>query len=185
VAVRYGKAEDAPEGAIRLFGEELFPVCSPALQKEGPHPLRTLEDLAHHALLHMDEAGGFLDWGTWLTAQGLADLKPAASLRFDSYERMIQAALGGQGVAIGIDRLVTGLMEGGQLVAPFSKSVVGARSYFVIRSALTGARPHVEAFADWLVAEAKAVLLAEEARLSSRPPAGRSAAAARRARSRQ
>ncbi len=35
VAVRYCKEEEAPEGAIRLFGEELFPICSPALQAEG------------------------------------------------------------------------------------------------------------------------------------------------------
>ena len=58
VAVRYCEAEDAPEGAIRLFGEELFPVCSPALLDGEPHPLRTLQDLEHHALLHMDGAGG-------------------------------------------------------------------------------------------------------------------------------
>ena len=45
-----------PKGAIRLFGEELFPICSPALQTEGPNPLRALADLEHHALLHMDEA---------------------------------------------------------------------------------------------------------------------------------
>ena len=61
----------------------------------------------------MDEASGPLDWGTWLAAQGHPDLKPAASIRFDSYEQMIQAALSGQGVAMGIGRLVSGLMRGG------------------------------------------------------------------------
>ena len=90
VAVRYCQAEEAPEGAICLFGEELFPICSPALLREGPHPLRTLERPAHHTLLHMDRRRRLLDWGTWLAAQGLADLKPTASLRFDSYEQMIQ-----------------------------------------------------------------------------------------------
>ena len=183
VAIRYANEEDAPEGAARLFGEELFPVCSPALQKEGPHPLRTLEDLRHHALLHMDEANGLLDWDTWLAAQGHADFKPMASLRFDGYVQTIAAALSGQGVALGIGRLVSALMEQGQLVAPFCKSVVGARAYFVIPSASTGARPHVRAFVDWLIAEAKKVTIAPEGLLSSPPPAGRSGAAARRARS--
>src|SRR5262245_46137882 len=56
VAVRYCKAEEAPEGAVRLFGEELFPVCSPALQRENAHPLMGLPDLKHHSLLHMDDA---------------------------------------------------------------------------------------------------------------------------------
>jgi DNA-binding transcriptional LysR family regulator len=181
VAVRYAREENAPAGAVRLFGEELIPVCSPALLKAGPHPLTALADLSHHALLRMEESGGFFDWETWLAAQGYADFKPAASLRFDSYEQMIEAALSGQGVAMGIERLVRGLMEEGRLVAPFAKSVVGGRAYFVIRSALTGERPHVAAFIDWLVGEAKGTALGPENRFSSRPPAERSGGAARRA----
>jgi len=158
VAVRYGREEDAPLGAVRLFGEELYPVCSPALQRQGVNPLLRLDDLRHHALLHMADANGF-----------------------DSYEQMIQAALSGQGVAMGIDRLVRQLLDEGRLVAPFSKSLIGARAYFVIRSSLTGRRAHVQAFVDWLIAEARAVIPA--AALSSRPPEGRSGDAARRARS--
>jgi DNA-binding transcriptional LysR family regulator len=184
VAVRFCKEEQIPSGAIRLFGQDLFPVCSPSLQGDGPRPLRTLDDLMHHALLHMEGAGGPLDWGTWLAAQGFADLKPAASIRFDSYEQMIQAALSGQGVAMGIGRLVAGLMEAGRLIAPFAKSIASPHSYCVIRSAATGAKPHVQAFVDWLVAEARAMDLAGGAgAVSSRSPAARSAGAGRRARS--
>ncbi|NJO34572.1 MAG: transcriptional regulator GcvA [Rhodospirillales bacterium] len=184
VAVRYCKEEEAPEGAIRLFGEELFPICSPALQIEGPHPLRALADLKHHALLHMDEARDHMDWDTWLAAQGHPGLKPAASVRFDSYEGMIQAALSGQGVAMGIGRLVSGLIEAGRLVAPFCKSVTGTRSYFIIRSANTRARPHVQAFVDWLIEEAKTAIAIDGAEAFSSPPlAARSNGATRRARS--
>ena len=166
VAVRYCQAEDAPDSAVRLFGEELFPVCSSILLTEGIHPLRTLADLQHHALLHMDVDGAtHMDWDTWLAAQGYPGLRPAASIRFDSYEQMIQAAVGGQGVAMGIGRLVSGLMASGQLVAPFGASMLGARAYFIIRSALTGDRPQVRAFVDWLIAEAKAALPAEGAAL--------------------
>jgi LysR family transcriptional regulator, glycine cleavage system transcriptional activator len=185
VAVRYCKAEEAPDDAIRLFGEELFPICSPALQSDNAHPIRTLGDLQHHALLHIDEARGPLDWDTWLAAQGHAGLKPAASIRFDSYEQMIQAALSGQGVAMGIGRLVAGLIEAGRLVAPFAKSVIGSRAYFVIRSASTRNRPHVQAFVDWLIEEARAALAADgKDGLNSPPPKARSSGAARRARSR-
>lgn len=184
VAVRYCKEEEAPDGAIRLFGEELFPICSPVLQTSGPNPLRTLADLRHHALLHMDEARDLMDWDTWLAAHGHTGLRPAASIRFDSYEQMIQAALSGQGVAMGIGRLVAGLVEAGKLIAPFCKSVTGSRSYFVIRSATTGSRPHVQAFVDWLLLEANAAIVGDgEAMLKSPPPAARSGGAARRARS--
>jgi DNA-binding transcriptional LysR family regulator len=161
VAVRYCTPEEAPEGAIRLFDEEVFPVCSPALQGEGPHPLREIADLAHHALLHIDHARDHMDWDTWLAAHDHAGLRPAAAMRFDTYEQMIQAAVGGQGVAMGIGRLVQGLMASGRLVAPFGESTEGARAYFILRSALTRDRPHVQAFVDWLLAEARAALEVE------------------------
>src|SRR5262245_23619050 len=182
VAVRYCAPQDAPEGATRLFGEELYPICSPTLPRGSPHGLRTLDDLEHHALLHVDGAFGFLDWGTWLAAQGCPDFKPAASLRFDGYEQMIGAALSAQGVGMGIGRLVSGLIEEGRLVAPFSKSLQGQRAYYVIRSSVTGGRPHVEAFVGWLIGEAKAVVFGQ-GRLSSPPPAAKSVAAGPRARS--
>jgi DNA-binding transcriptional LysR family regulator len=163
-AVRYCRAEEAPEDAVRLFGEELFPVCSPDLLNREPHPLRTLADLRHHALLHMniEWAGDPMDWDTWLAARGHPGLKPAASIRFDSYEQMIQAAAGGQGVAMGIGRLVSGLMASGQLVAPFCERTIGSRAYFVIRSRLTGDRPQVLAFVNWLTREVKAALAADD-----------------------
>jgi LysR family transcriptional regulator, glycine cleavage system transcriptional activator len=181
VAVRYCKPGDAPEGAIRLFGEELFPVCSPALQAEGRNPLRALPDLAHHALLHMDGAHGYMDWDTWLAAHGHAALRPAASVRFDTYEQMIQAAVGAQGVAMGIGRLVRGLMASGQLAAPFGESTIGVRAYSIVLSTLTRDRPHVRAFVDWLVQEAKTALGADsQERLSTPLPAPRPNGKARR-----
>jgi LysR family transcriptional regulator, glycine cleavage system transcriptional activator len=158
VAVRYCKPEEAPERALRLFNEEVFPICSPALQDDGPHPLRQISDLAHHSLLHIDHARDHLDWDTWLAAHDHAGLRPAASMRFDTYEQMIQAAVGGQGVAMGIGRLVQGLMASGRLVAPFGESTEGARAYFILGSAFTRDRPHVQAFVDWLMEEARATL---------------------------
>ena len=163
VAVRYCMPEEAPEGAIRLFDEEVFPICSPALQVEGPHPLREISGLAHHSLLHIDHARDHMDWDTWLAAHGHAGLRPAASMRFDTYEQMIQAAVGGQGVAMGIGRLVQGLMAAGRLAAPFGESSEGARAYFIVRSAFTRDRPHVQAFVDWLVTEARAALAVQDA----------------------
>lgn len=185
VAVRYC-VDPPPEGALRLFGEELLPVCSPALAADNQRPLRTLDDLEAHSLLHMDGAGGELDWGTWLAAEGHAELRPAASIRFDNYEQMIQAALGGQGVALGIRRLVHHLIEGGQLVAPFGRSVVSSRAYYIIRSAITRHRPHVDAFVAWLIEEAKASSAADgQPAVSSPPPAATSTAAGKRSRSKR
>ncbi|MDX2202726.1 MAG: LysR substrate-binding domain-containing protein [Hyphomicrobiaceae bacterium] len=157
VAVRYTKEESPPPGAIRLFGEEVTPVCSPALVDPArtATPVRTLKDLEAHTLLHMDGAQGILDWETWLVAEGYADLRPAGALRIDSYDQLIQAALGGQGIALGIRRLVQHLLEDGSLVVPFNRSMVSQRAYYVLRAPMSRSVPHVDAFVEWLRKEAE------------------------------
>src|SRR6266481_2939801 len=156
LAIRYCRPEDVPERAIRLFGEEVVVVCSPSLLRDRSRPLKRPPDLKHHVLLHFDYAGAqFLDWGTWLTSLGIGDLRPAGALHFSQYEQMIQAAISGQGVALGRQPLVNDLIQSGALVAPFRKSLVGSRAYFIIESEHGAAKPHVRQFAAWLVEEAK------------------------------
>jgi LysR family transcriptional regulator, glycine cleavage system transcriptional activator len=157
LAVRYCKPESVPDGAVRLFGEEMVPVCSRVLLRDKARPLKQPKDLAHHTLLHFDYAGAgamYMDWGTWLTALGIGDLKPAGALHFSQYEQMIQAAMSGQGVALGRQPLLNELLESGALVAPFKQTLVGSRAYFIIESRFAAGKPHVREFAQWLLAEA-------------------------------
>src|SRR5437660_4137016 len=49
IAIRHGPASLAGPNAIRLFGERVFPVCSPKLLKKIP--LREPADLKNHCLL--------------------------------------------------------------------------------------------------------------------------------------
>jgi LysR family glycine cleavage system transcriptional activator len=157
LAIRYCRPESVPEGAVRLFGEEMIPVCSRALVRDKARPLKRPQDLAQHTLLHFDYAGAetmYMDWGTWLTALGIGDLKPAGALHFSQYEQMIQAAISGQGVALGRQPLLNELIESGALVAPFRQTLVGSRAYFIIESRFAAGKPHVREFAQWLIAEA-------------------------------
>jgi LysR family transcriptional regulator, glycine cleavage system transcriptional activator len=155
LAIRYCKPEMVPQGAVRLFGEEVLPVCSPSLLRRG-RPLKRPPDLAHHVLLHFDYPGAermVVDWGTWLTALGIGDLKAAGALHFSQYEQMIQAAIGGQGVALGRQPLVNELLQSGALAAPFNKTVVGTRAYFIVESALARRKPYIKQFTTWLTDE--------------------------------
>jgi LysR family transcriptional regulator, glycine cleavage system transcriptional activator len=182
VAVRYCRDDKVPPGAVRLFGEDLLPVCSPTLLQTPGRPLRGIEDLRHHTLLYMDEIGAvgtWLEWGTWLAAHGHPDLKPAAALHFGTYEQVIGAAVSGQGVGMGIGKLVGHLLHSGQLVAPLGEATAGQHGYYIVRSSATGARPQVQAFVDWLIEEAKSVVPDPDAakasggKVSSRSRAGR------------
>jgi len=109
-------------------------------------------------LLHFDYPGAmrsFMDWGTWLTALGIGELKPAGALHFTQYEQMIQAAVDGQGVALGRQPLVNDLIASGVLVAPFKNAVVGSRAYFLIEQPAARGKVQVRQFAAWLLDEVK------------------------------
>ena len=104
VAIRYHTQEGAGAEGVRLFGEVVLPVCSPRLRRDVARPLKQPEDLRHHCLLHMDTGPGsqLLEWPPWLRAMKLEGLKPAERvLHFSMYDQMIQAAVNGQGVALG------------------------------------------------------------------------------------
>ena len=154
VAIRYRPIDVAlPAGSMTLFGETVFPVCSPKLRASKATPLRAPADLAHHILLMMegDNNDQLLGWDLWLHALGVADLKPAGALHFSSYDQIIQAAIAGQGVALGRMPLLERQLGERQLVAPFRKSLVSPRGYCVIVSTRSADRPEVRAFVDWLV----------------------------------
>jgi DNA-binding transcriptional LysR family regulator len=157
VAVRYRSVDLLPAGAVPLFGETVFPVCSPRLLRAGA-PLEVPGDLAGHTLLRMEPDGSnqLQDWGLWLHAMRLTQLKPAAVLHFSSYDQLVQAAVAGQGVALGRIPLIDRLLKAKKLVVPFADAVVSPKGYCMLVAAGAARRPEVAAFTAWLAAEARA-----------------------------
>lgn len=158
LAVRYCSEPMAPPGSPRLFGERLVPVCSPGLAADRSRPLKRPEDLARHILLHIDDERGrftWLNWSVWLAAIGIHQLTPAGSLRFNHFDQVIQAALDGQGVALGRVPLIDQLLRERKLVAPFRNRYMTTRAYYIVRAEHAAARPEAQAFVDWLQEEAR------------------------------
>ena len=156
VAIRYCPSAAAPAGSIRMFGEEIVPICSSKLLKDRARPLKSPADLHHHTLLHFDHPDGsapWLAWGVWLESAGLPELKPAGSLRFSHYDQVVAAAIVGQGVALGRRPLVANLIADGSLVAPFPSDSVSDRAYFILRAATTRTHRDVDDFVAWLIDE--------------------------------
>ncbi len=156
LAIRHGPAALAGPNAVRLFGERVFPVCSPKLLKKIP--LREPADLKNHVLLHYDDPDGrhpWLHWKSWLEVAGIPDLRPAGMLSFSGFEQIIPAAVTGHGVALGRSPLVKDLLASNELVAPFKTSADPARAYFIIASKAAAGRPEVGDFIEWLKEEAK------------------------------
>jgi LysR family transcriptional regulator, glycine cleavage system transcriptional activator len=77
LAVRYCPTEDAPSGAVRLFGEELLPVSSVPMDLDDPAQFEKA------VLLDFDDPSHpLLQWSHWLTAEtGRADRRIGSGSR--------------------------------------------------------------------------------------------------------
>jgi LysR family transcriptional regulator, glycine cleavage system transcriptional activator len=148
IGIRFGVGSWPGLKAERLLTEDMFPMCSPALLKEKK--LEKPEDLRHHTLLHDDME---TDWRRWLVAAGVKGIDPNRGLHFTNSSMLLQAAVEGQGVALGRSALASGYLAAGQLVKPFELKLPVDAAYYVVYPAAYAQRPKVMAFRDWLMEE--------------------------------
>ena len=165
LALRHCRPERAPAGAQRMFGEVLTPVIGTRLadaidRGDGP-PLRRAADLAAHTLLEVEDGSNqasALGWPTWLNAQGLGKLTPRRWIRMNFNHQQVQAALAGQGVALAFLPMVHDALARGDLIEPFGPSLRHNTAWcywFVpLGPTLATRRPEVEAFGNWVRAQA-------------------------------
>lgn len=135
-----------------LFDEEVFPVCSPRLI-DGK--VLSREGLQRMPLLHLrgEQASRWFDWAGVFRELGLASPPAPGQLRFDNYTLLIQAAIAGQGVAIGWAHLVDALVEQGLLCRPMEGSLRSARGYYVVLPPRKRRGALIQRFVDWLAEE--------------------------------
>jgi LysR family transcriptional regulator, glycine cleavage system transcriptional activator len=157
VAIRYGRGSYPGLLAELLLTNEVVPVCAPALL-EGACPLRTPQDLRHHALLHDDTStsdGAYPNWPMWLRAAGLEDIDPSRGPRFDYPGLVLDAAAAGRGVALALSTVAAADLAAGRLVTPFAVAAPTPFAYYIVCPEATAERPKVAAFRHWLRAEAE------------------------------
>ncbi len=152
LAIRYRRV--GSRSGTPLGRESMQPVCSPQLLRDRARPLKTPSDLRQHTLLQVvipSSSSMPLEWDPWLQAVGLAQLRPAATLSFSNYDEAIVAALTGQGVALGRQPLIDGLLKSRKLVAPFKGTIASPRGYFLEIAPGAHTKPAVQVFERWLL----------------------------------
>jgi LysR family glycine cleavage system transcriptional activator len=157
VAIRFGSGDYPGMHVERLFWPVVVPVCSPLLL-DGAHPLNDPVDLRYHTLLHHDAR--FLEdawpsWETWLAAAQVKGANPRRGPRFNTPTLALEAAIGGQGVALSLLNLVNDEIEAGRLVVPFDIPTRLGIAFYVVCPESTAETPKVQAFRDWLLEEAR------------------------------
>lgn len=155
LGLRYCHPDDAPAGSDLLFGEVLTPVANPSM------PLYQPQDLARQTLIEQDDhqpSSEYLSWRRWLREYAPPGTEPRGWIYLNYTSQQIQAALAGQGVALARMAMITEALARGELVEPFGtgKRLTSPYAYWLVRWPGHGKepRPEVQAFADWLLAQA-------------------------------
>jgi len=158
LALRYSGAPESAS-AERLFGEQLAVVASPWLLRSQP-TIRTPADAARFTLIETGDAQrlpqlAWLGWQRWFHAHGCEPLQPPRWLYFNYAHQIVQAALAGQGLAIARLPLVADALASGDLVEVLpSHRLDSPLAYWLLPGPRSAPRPEVQAFCDWLRAQA-------------------------------
>ncbi|ANG64329.1 LysR family transcriptional regulator [Marinobacterium aestuarii] len=155
LAIRYGPPKERGMHLEALTDEIVFPVCSPRLLERGK-VFRQPQDLAGQTLLHFEGRADdreFPGWGHWLGAAGVASLEVVNGPRFSMSSMVLQAAMDGQGIALGSSVLAADDLRAGRLVRLFDVSVQAQHSYYLICTRNTLNRPDIQRFVQWIKQE--------------------------------
>ncbi|WP_229804762.1 LysR substrate-binding domain-containing protein [Neogemmobacter tilapiae] len=154
VCIRYGKPPFPDANSIAHHPDQVFAVCSPALlQKLDIDRLHA--DITRMPLIASDNVNpAWLTWRSWAQAVGLGPALGKASdrsrLRFNHYTDTIEAALNGEGVALGWAALLANHMAQGRLVKLGPHVLTGEEAYHVLVPKGRTPSPSTQIFLDWL-----------------------------------
>lgn len=157
VALRYGAGQYPAAAAERIMNETVTPVCAPDY-RDGMGGLRSPSELAKCQLVH--EIGMNTTWERWFAMMEL----PYPRTRGPGYSlgsMSIEAAIRGEGVALGRSVLVAEDIAAGRLVALFPQAKLEVEwGYDLVYRTGNQNHPKVRAFRNWMAEEVQEFMAA-------------------------
>ncbi len=151
VSARLGQGKWPGVHAWPFVTEEVLTVCSPSYMAERG-AIRTAQDLLHHTLLHFEERHRTrLGWREWLERSGVQNPRIKQDFVFTDALGSIEAAVLGQGVALGWKHLVHDHMAAGRLVPALDLVHRSGDVIYLVMPAQRRPKPGAELFRDWLL----------------------------------
>lgn len=149
--IRFGQGSWPATEATKMFGEEVFPICSPLHLGRRKVPF-SIDQLTVAILLDRTvENQPWYDWNSWFEAAGTAVNRTLKILYFDSYPLVVSAALAGQGICLCWAGLLDSFLASGALVRLSPFSMPSPRGYFVTHEVGLPPNAPAGAIARWLL----------------------------------
>ena len=149
LAVTYGRGDWQGVDATSLMTLDFFPVASPVWLEKNKS-ITAPEQLLNCTLIHDAEP---YFWNEWLRQAGVKGINTKRGTTIDDTNVLIQAAIDGQGVALGSTPFVADHLASGRLVRLFDQVLVTDYSYYVVCPKSHLQRPEVVALKEWLLAQ--------------------------------
>jgi DNA-binding transcriptional LysR family regulator len=154
LAVRRGNGHWPGYEAALIAPERLAPVASPALIANRGS-LRRVRDLATWPLIHLDEPHRYRPgWRDYLAHFGTAYRDTGGGLRLNDYALVLQAAMAGEGVALGWMHVCARPLAQGWLQTLGPPPWETGDGFYLVWSASQKISPHAELIRDWILAQA-------------------------------
>lgn len=151
IGVRYGKGEWEGLEKSLLMTESVFPVCAPDLVEKGLFGLDYLIDFPLLHDLSLPKESGFPSWSSWAKQNNIHNINAEKGLKINNSASVIQAAISGQGVALGRSVLVQEDLDCGRLVKPFPDLKCHIElAYYIVWKSNGLESEKVRVFKEWL-----------------------------------
>ncbi|MBY5931511.1 LysR family transcriptional regulator [Tateyamaria omphalii] len=143
-------------GSARLAftaADEVFPVCAPSLVMDRQLPLSAADLFSFPLLSHSVIPQDWMEWQDWFEHVGVPVSAHRRIMAFDSYPVALQAAVAGQGVALGWRRTTEAMIAEGKLMRPCRELVARPNELSVYSSAGRDQHPDTDRLVEWLSCE--------------------------------
>ena len=143
---------EAPDEASshRLFEEVVFPVCSPDYLRRNPGQFSNPAGLCRN-LIWQETDEHWINWPDWLEAMGLDVHLAERRLVVTDYPMVVQAAIAGEGVALGWGNLIDRYLASGELVKPTEHTLATGNGFYAISRPAGMESNRVRAVMEWLL----------------------------------
>ena len=148
IAIRFGTGDWKGLRAVKLLDEECFPVCSPSLN-HGRLPKDPASMLSEPLLIDRN-----LSWRAWFRSAGLELDRDIAGTSFTDTNALMEAAVTGQGIALGRMSFTRSDILAGRLVRLFEHNMRLSYCHYAVYPTASESNPALMAFRDWLIEEA-------------------------------
>ena len=151
-AIRMGNGIWPGCSSTLLFRETVFAVASPSLLGRLPE-IRTAGEVAGLPLLHLesDANAPWLTWSGWLAGHGVKRKPRDGDCFFNTYSILQQAAIAGQGVALGWRPLIDNALANGGLVPIIGTPICTDMGYYLVEDTTSRRPASAQQFRDWLL----------------------------------